>query len=369
MTSVDGERHNRSLPSQALTCHARHDHHPPRRPGRKRRRRAAVHQLLPPGRLHRPPGARLRARAEPGGEGRDRADPDQLAHVRRGPPADLPGHRHRQRVPEDRHGRALRGLHRQHSTTPSTKACAAATSTPTTRCARSIVADPQFDAQEHQGQHAGRDPHASWCPATPSTCTVAAKGGGSENKSKFVMLNPSDSVVDWVLKTVPTMGAGWCPPGMLGIGIGGTAEKAHADGQGSADGADRHVRAAGARPAQQDRGTAHRAVRQGQRAGHRRAGPGRPDHRARREDHDVPDARRQQAGGDDPELRRDAPRALRARRLRPGVPRAAEPGPLARRALGARLQEEQARQPRHADQGPRSRAGSRATRCCSTARC
>ena len=56
--------------------------------------------------------------------------------------------------------------------------------------------------------------------------TVAAKGGGSEAKSKFVMLNPSDSVVDWVLKTVPTMGAGWCPPGMLGIGLGGTAEKA-----------------------------------------------------------------------------------------------------------------------------------------------
>ncbi|MBB6581857.1 fumarate hydratase [Ralstonia solanacearum] len=55
---------------------------------------------------------------------------------------------------------------------------------------------------------------------------VAAKGGGSEAKSKFVMLNPSDSIVDWVLKTVPTMGAGWCPPGMLGIGIGGTAEKA-----------------------------------------------------------------------------------------------------------------------------------------------
>ena len=56
--------------------------------------------------------------------------------------------------------------------------------------------------------------------------TVAAKGGGSEAKSKFVMLNPSDSVVEWVLKTVPTMGAGWCPPGMLGIGIGGTSEKA-----------------------------------------------------------------------------------------------------------------------------------------------
>ena len=55
---------------------------------------------------------------------------------------------------------------------------------------------------------------------------VAAKGGGSENKAKLAMLNPSDSIVDWVLKTVPTMGAGWCPPGMLGIGIGGTAEKA-----------------------------------------------------------------------------------------------------------------------------------------------
>lgn len=55
---------------------------------------------------------------------------------------------------------------------------------------------------------------------------VAAKGGGSENKSKMVMLNPSDSIIDWVLETVPHMGAGWCPPGMLGIGIGGTAEKA-----------------------------------------------------------------------------------------------------------------------------------------------
>jgi fumarate hydratase class I len=56
--------------------------------------------------------------------------------------------------------------------------------------------------------------------------TVAAKGGGSEAKSKFAMLNPSDSIVEWVLKTVPTMGAGWCPPGILGIGIGGTADKA-----------------------------------------------------------------------------------------------------------------------------------------------
>ncbi len=56
--------------------------------------------------------------------------------------------------------------------------------------------------------------------------TLAAKGGGSENKAKLAMLNPNDSIVDWILETVPTMGAGWCPPGMLGIGIGGSAEKA-----------------------------------------------------------------------------------------------------------------------------------------------
>lgn len=68
--------------------------------------------------------------------------------------------------------------------------------------------------------------HYSMVPGNTVDITVAAKGGGSENKSKMVMLNPSDSIVDWVLKTVPTMGAGWCPPGMLGIGIGGTAEKA-----------------------------------------------------------------------------------------------------------------------------------------------
>ncbi|MGC4088228.1 MAG: fumarate hydratase [Polyangiaceae bacterium] len=68
--------------------------------------------------------------------------------------------------------------------------------------------------------------HYSIVPGDKVDITVAAKGGGSENKSKMVMLNPSDSIVDWVIKTVPTMGAGWCPPGMLGIGIGGTAEKA-----------------------------------------------------------------------------------------------------------------------------------------------
>ena len=68
--------------------------------------------------------------------------------------------------------------------------------------------------------------HYEIVPGDHVEVICAAKGGGSENKSKFAMLNPSDSIVDWVLKTVPTMGAGWCPPGILGIGIGGTPEKA-----------------------------------------------------------------------------------------------------------------------------------------------
>ncbi|MBD9358692.1 fumarate hydratase [Methylomonas albis] len=68
--------------------------------------------------------------------------------------------------------------------------------------------------------------HMELVPGDKVDVELAAKGGGSEAKSKFVMLNPSDSIVDWVMKTVPTMGAGWCPPGILGIGIGGTAEKA-----------------------------------------------------------------------------------------------------------------------------------------------
>ncbi|HUH95697.1 MAG TPA: fumarate hydratase [Casimicrobiaceae bacterium] len=68
--------------------------------------------------------------------------------------------------------------------------------------------------------------HFDLVPGDTVEVSIAAKGGGSENKSKFTMLDPSDSIVDWVVKTVPTMGAGWCPPGMLGIGVGGSAEKA-----------------------------------------------------------------------------------------------------------------------------------------------
>lgn len=89
----------------------------------------------------------------------------------------------------------------------------------------SILADPA-GARKNTKDNTPAVIHYEIVPGDKVSFDVAAKGGGSENKSKMVMLNPSDSIVDWVLKTVPTMGAGWCPPGMLGIGIGGTAEKA-----------------------------------------------------------------------------------------------------------------------------------------------
>jgi fumarate hydratase class I len=89
----------------------------------------------------------------------------------------------------------------------------------------SVLADPAGKRQNTR-DNTPAVIHMQLVPGATVDVQVAAKGGGSEAKSKFVMLNPSDSIVDWVLKTVPTMGAGWCPPGMLGIGIGGTAEKA-----------------------------------------------------------------------------------------------------------------------------------------------
>jgi fumarate hydratase, class I len=89
----------------------------------------------------------------------------------------------------------------------------------------SIVADPHFE-RKNTTDNTPAVIHMTLVPGDKVDVQIAAKGGGSENKSKFVMMNPSDSLVDWVMKTVPTMGAGWCPPGMLGIGIGGTAERA-----------------------------------------------------------------------------------------------------------------------------------------------
>ncbi|WEM43319.1 fumarate hydratase [Photobacterium sp. DA100] len=89
----------------------------------------------------------------------------------------------------------------------------------------SVVADPA-GSRKNTKDNAPAVVHIDMVPGDKVEIQVAAKGGGSENKTKMVMLNPSDDVAEWVEKTVPLMGAGWCPPGMLGIGIGGTAEKA-----------------------------------------------------------------------------------------------------------------------------------------------
>ena len=89
----------------------------------------------------------------------------------------------------------------------------------------SVLADPA-GKRNNTGDNTPAVIHYEVVPGHDLEIICAAKGGGSENKAKLAMLNPSDSIVDWVLKTVPSMGAGWCPPGILGIGVGGTPEKA-----------------------------------------------------------------------------------------------------------------------------------------------
>jgi fumarate hydratase class I len=88
----------------------------------------------------------------------------------------------------------------------------------------SIVADPA-GTRKNTGDNTPAVVHLDMVPGDKVEVMIAAKGGGSENKSKMAMLNPSDSIADWVVETLPKLGAGWCPPGMLGIGVGGTAEK------------------------------------------------------------------------------------------------------------------------------------------------
>ena len=96
---------------------------------------------------------------------------------------------------------------------------------PDNRLRASIVNDPLFSRSNTQ-DNTPAVIHTKLVKGDKLEITVAAKGGGSENKSKFTVLNPDDNLTDWVLRTIPTMGAGWCPPGMIGIGVGGTAEKA-----------------------------------------------------------------------------------------------------------------------------------------------
>ena len=96
---------------------------------------------------------------------------------------------------------------------------------PDNRLRASIVSDPLF-SRSNTLDNTPAVIHTKLVKGDKLEITVAAKGGGSENKSKFTVLNPDDNLTDWVLRTIPTMGAGWCPPGMIGIGVGGTAEKA-----------------------------------------------------------------------------------------------------------------------------------------------
>lgn len=96
---------------------------------------------------------------------------------------------------------------------------------PENKLRASIVLNP-IDTRENTRDNTPAVVHVELVPGNEVEVVIGAKGGGSENKAKLAMLNPNDSIVDWVLDVVPTMGAGWCPPGMLGIGVGGTAEKA-----------------------------------------------------------------------------------------------------------------------------------------------
>ena len=263
-----------------------HDRHPPGRFHRQRRGRVAVHQLLPPGGLHPLARRGLRARAVARGARRHGADPHQQPHVRRGPSPHLPGHGHRERLRQAGHGRALRagpgrGAPRSLQEMVD-EGVRRAYLDPDNKLRATLLADPA-------GKRINTKDNT---PAVVSVevvrgatveVTVAAKGGGSEAKSKFVMLNPNDSVVDWVLKTVPTMGAGWCPPGILGHRHRRHGGEGHAAGQAIAHGPHRHSGPHRARRQDHRRKTARRALRQGEPPRHRRAGTGRPDDGARRE--------------------------------------------------------------------------------------
>ncbi len=199
----------------------------------------------------------------------------------------------------------------------------------------SVVADPQFDAQEHARQHPRGDPRPDRSrrygrrPDRRQGRRVGeqVEAGDAEPVRFGRRLGAQDGADD---------GRRLVPAGHARHRHRRHRREGDADGEGVADGAARHERAARARAVERARGTAHRALREGQCAGHRRAGTGRPDDGARRQDRHVPHARRQQAGGDDPELRGDAPRALRARRQRPGVLRAALARPLAEGRLDSR---------------------------------
>ena len=326
------------------------------RPDSERRRRTAVHLLLPPRRLHPGDARGLPEGRVAGRQGLHGADPDQLAHVCHRPPPDLPGHRYRHRVHQGRHGRALgrrhheRRRHDQRGRAPRLQPAGE-------RPACLDPGRPSWRAEKHQGQHPGRDPllHRPW------------RQGGSGRRSQRRRLreqvedgHAQPVRLDRRLGTENRTGNGrrLVPAGHARHRHRRHRRESCGDGQGSTDGAHRHPRAESPRPAEPHRGAAPGAVRQGQPAGHRCPGPGRPDHRARRQDHGLPDPRRLAAGVHDPQLRRHPSRALRARRLRPGRTGSAGPVRLPGNRLGSRP-ERAPRQPRrdHPGRGAELEAG------------
>ena len=278
-------------------------------------------------------GQGLRARAVAGGARRHRADPHQLAHVRRRAPAHLPGHRHRHGVRQGRHERAL-GCHdelRGHDQ----RGRAPRLSTSGQQAARVDRRGPQLLAQEHEGQHAGRHPHAAGARRR------ARDHGGGEGRRLGEQVEVRDAESVGFAHRLGAQdraahGRGLVPARHAGHRHRRLGREGHAARQGSAHGAHRHGGAQGARAAIEDRRAAHRAVREGECARHRRAGTRRAIYRARREDLRVSDARGVEAGGHDSELRGDAPRAFHARRQRAGASSSRRNSPTGRRSTGRR---------------------------------
>ena len=205
-----------------------------------------------PAGLHRASRARLRARAVAGGEGRDRPDPDQLADVRGGPPADLPGHRHRQRVPEGGHGPAA-GTRARAPQELVDEGVRRGYLRPRTGCGPRSSPIPLFTRKTPATT---RRPSctSSWSPATRVDVTVAAKGGGSENKSMFTMLNPVGLDRRLGARDRARNGRRLVPARHARHRRRRHRREGDGARQGIADGRDRHARTARARPVEPARG-------------------------------------------------------------------------------------------------------------------
>ena len=246
------------------------------------------------------PRRRLRRGGVPRRQGRHGPDPGQLADVRRGPPPHLPGHRHRRRLPQGRDGGALQG-HRAQPPGLVDAGVHRAYTDPDNILRASMVSHPIGARKEHRRQHPGGGPRGA-SPGDRVEVRLAAKGGGSENKSRFAVLNPSDSLVDWVLRTVPTLGAGWCPPGDARDRDRRLREKAMLLAKEALIGRHRHPRAAPARALNPGEALRLELYEKRQCPRHRCPGAGGAHHGPGREDPRLPHPCRLPARSPHPQL-------------------------------------------------------------------